>query len=120
MKSRMKIWIESDGGMMLFGDGKASLLEKIDELGSISKAAEAVGIDYKKVWKHIEIIERNINEEIVVKKKGGGEDSGTKLTPKGKELINAFREFRKEVIEFADKRFEERFIKGGSVLITEK
>jgi molybdate transport system regulatory protein len=40
------VWSHKEDQMFLGGD-RISLLEQIDELGSITKAAKAVGISYK-------------------------------------------------------------------------
>ena len=37
MKPRLKVWVVFEGGVK-FGDGRARLLELVDELGSLRKA----------------------------------------------------------------------------------
>ena len=46
---RVRCWIDIDGERF-FGPGRAELLELIHETGSISKAAKAMGMSYKKAW----------------------------------------------------------------------
>lgn len=106
---KTKIWIENDHKDLLFGKGKTDILEQIEQEGSIAKAAEKMGLNYKKAWSHIKILQNNISDELVVSNKGRGSAGGTTLTPKAKELIENYRKLQKEIEEFADKRFQELF-----------
>jgi len=117
MRPKIKIWIENEAGDILFGEGKTSLLERIDALGSISKAAAEVGMDYKKAWGHIYLIEKKINNMIIVRKKGGKNGGGSALTQKGRELIHAYRAYREAVIAFSDEKFQELFVRDGKMLV---
>ncbi|PHR28959.1 MAG: molybdenum transporter [Desulfotalea sp.] len=106
---RTKIWIENDHKDLLFGKGKTEILEQIENEGSIAKAAEKMGLNYKKAWSHIKTLQNNISDELVVSTKGRGAASGTTLTPKAKELIENYRKLQREIEDFADKRFSELF-----------
>lgn len=106
---RTKIWIENDHKDLLFGKGKTDILEQIDQEGSIAKAAEKMGLNYKKAWSHVKTLQNNIADELVVSTKGRGSNSGTHLTPKAKDLIENYRKLQKEIEEYADKRFRELF-----------
>lgn len=45
---KTKTWIENAEGELLFGKGKTEILELIEQEGSISKASEKIGMNYKK------------------------------------------------------------------------
>jgi molybdate transport repressor ModE-like protein len=109
---RTKTWIENDQQNLLFGKGKTEILELIEQEGSIAKAAEKMGMNYKKAWTHIKILRENIVDEMVVAQKGGGSSGGTILTPKAGELIKNYRQLQKEIEVFANKRFRELFYPG--------
>lgn len=47
---KTKTWIENHDGDLLFGKGKTEVLEFIESEGSIAKAAEKIGMNYKKAW----------------------------------------------------------------------
>jgi len=108
MKPKIKIWIEDSKQNLVFGGGKTQILELIDETGSISEASKKAGMNYKKAWSHIKILQEYIDDELVVVTKGRN-SGGTTLTPKAKELIENFKILREEVRAFSDKRFNELF-----------
>jgi len=68
-----------------------------------------MGMNYKKAWTHIKILQNNIADELVVPQKGGGNRGGTVLTPRANELIKKYRQLQHEIEDFADKRFKELF-----------
>jgi molybdate transport repressor ModE-like protein len=106
---RTKTWIENNKKDLLFGKGKTEILELIQQEGSIAKAAEKMGLNYKKAWTHIKILQNNIADELVVSQKGGGGTGGTVLTPKAIALIDNYRQLQKDIESFANKRFQELF-----------
>lgn len=106
---RTKTWIENSNHDLLFGKGKTEILELIEEKGSIAKAAEEMGLSYKKAWTHIKILQQNIADELVVPQKGGGGKGGTTLTPKAHALVKNYRRLQKDIESYADRRFRELF-----------
>lgn len=115
MKSKVKIWIEDDEENLVFGGGKTQILELIDETGSISEASKKAGMNYKKAWSHIKILQEYIDDELVIVSKGRN-SGGTTLTPKAKELVDNFKQLRKEINEYSQKRFDELFIKEVNII----
>ncbi len=108
---KTKTWIENADGELLFGKGKTEILELIATEGSISKAAEKIGMNYKKAWTHIKILQKNINDTMVETKQGGGDDAGTTLTPKAQEFIDNYRKLQDDIENYANERFRELFLK---------
>jgi molybdate transport repressor ModE-like protein len=106
---KTKIWIEDNKGNLLFGKGKTEILELIEKEGSIAKAAEKMGLNYKKAWNHIKILQQNLEDELVIVEKGV--KGGTKLTEKAKEYIEVFKQLENEIQDFANKRFKELYLK---------
>src|SRR5262245_19151763 len=88
-------WLTKDS-INFLGDRRIALLERIDELGSLSRAAHAVKISYKTAWNAISIMNQISGEPLVVTATGGKHGGGTKLTEKGKELVEVFRTVEKE------------------------
>ena len=106
---KTKTWIENGEKELLFGKGKTEILEFIEQEGSIAKAAERMGLKYKKAWTQIKILQKNIDDEMVVPQKGGGGRGGTTLTPKAMEMVEKYRRLQRDIENYADNRFEELF-----------
>jgi molybdate transport system regulatory protein len=106
---KTKIWIENDDQELLFGKGKTELIELIEQEGSIAKAAEKIGMNYKKAWSHIKILQKNIAAELVLPQKGGGGSGGTGLTPAALQLARNYRRLQEDVESYANQRFNELF-----------
>jgi len=108
---KTKTWMENQRKELLFGKGKTEVLLEIQRTGSIAKAAENLGMNYKKAWSHIKLLQNNLDDILVETQKGGGESGGTWLTPKANEYINKYKQLQSEIEEFANKRFKELFLK---------
>lgn len=111
VKIKTKTWIEDNDGNLLFGKGKTEVLELIDETGSISGAAEKLGMNYKKTWTHIKILQKNLDDEMVLSKQGGSGAGGTVLTDNARDFIKKYRLLQKEIETFANERFKEVFLR---------
>lgn len=108
MRVRTKTWIEDGEGNLLFGKGKTEVLELIEKTGSIVGASKEIGINYKKTWGHIKVLERNVEDEMVKSKQGG--QGGSTLTPIAKDTIKKFKELQEDIEAYANERFKEIFL----------
>ena len=59
------------------GADRIALLEKIDELGSITRAAKAVGISYKNAWDTVNLINNLADKPLFTRLTGGKGGGGT-------------------------------------------
>ena len=100
------LWLNRAENKFLGGD-RINLLEKIDELGSITKAAKAVGISYKNAWDTINLINNLAEKPLVDRLTGGKGGGGTSLTAEGKKVINQFKTIQEEHRKFL-KNLEDR------------
>ncbi len=91
---RVHIWMES-GGETLLGLGRAQLLERIEELGSLKKAAESLGMSYRAAWGKIKQSEKTLGFQLINKE--GCNKCGYRLTVFGKCLTKAYRDWFEEV-----------------------
>jgi molybdate transport system regulatory protein len=95
------LWFNLSEHKFLGGD-RINLLEKIDELGSITRAAKAVGISYKTAWDVINMINNLADKPLVDRLTGGKGGGGTSLTAEGKKVITQFRTIQEEHRKFLD------------------
>jgi molybdate transport system regulatory protein len=66
------LWFRKSGQEFL-GSRRIQLLEKVGELGSITKAGKAVGISYKTAWEQVEMLNNLSDRPLVVKTTGRSE-----------------------------------------------
>jgi len=95
------LWLNRADNKFLGGD-RIHLLEQIDELGSITKAAKAVGISYKTAWDTINMINNLAEKPLVDRLTGGKGGGGTSLTAEGKKVIEQFKTIQEEHRKFLD------------------
>ncbi len=102
---RVKVWISIDGEPLL-GEGGYRLLKKIEETGSLVKAAEELGMSYSFAWKYLRRIERLVGKKVVNTYRGGERRGGSTLTEEGKLLVRVYEKVYGE-IETIVKKVEE-------------
>ena len=88
-----RLWLETDEGRFL-GIGRLELLERIAELGSISKAAQAMGMSYKRAWDLVSSMNAQAAAPLVSTQTGGTKGGGTIVTAAGQAAIVAFQELQ--------------------------
>lgn len=69
------------------GPGKLQLLQKIDELGSISAAGRSMKMSYRQAWALIDQLNRAFQEPVVHSQTGGKSGGGAHLTDFGRLLV---------------------------------
>lgn len=70
------------------GPGKLQLLQKIDELGSISAAGRSMKMSYRQAWALIDQLNHAFKEPVVHSQTGGKSGGGAQLTEFGKLLVS--------------------------------
>jgi molybdate transport system regulatory protein len=73
------------------GPGKVRLLELIDEHGSISAAARAMDMSYRRAWLLVENMNTMFRAPVITPAIGGTQGGGAVLTHLGREIIARFR-----------------------------
>jgi molybdenum ABC transporter molybdate-binding protein len=89
----VRLWVER-GGEAILGPGRLELLEAIERCGSISAAARAVGMSYRRAWLLVDSSNRAAGEPLVCARTGGREGGGTELTSHGRSAVAAYRELQ--------------------------
>lgn len=91
------------------GPGKAELIEHIGKTGSISAAARAMRMSYRRAWQLVEALNQDFREAVVTTAIGGTRGGGARVTPFGERLVRQYRamESKASAAITADlKRFE--------------
>lgn len=98
--ARIKVTLVLDSGSRI-GPGKAALLESIHATGSISAAARAMGMDYKRAWLLIDSVNRAFTSPVVERATGGTGGGGATLTALGADLLSRYRRLEADAIRLA-------------------
>lgn len=78
-------------GSPAMGPGKAELIERIAASGSISAAARAMGMSYRRAWQLVEALNAAYKAPVVTTAVGGERGGGARVTPYGRRLAARFR-----------------------------
>ena len=89
------VWM-TVGGENLGGAGRVELLGAIAECGSITQAAKLVKMSYKAAWDAIDAMNNLAGEPLVERLTGGKGGGGTRLTQRGRQLVDNFRIIERE------------------------
>lgn len=101
--AKLSIRIDLAAGQRL-GPGKIALLEKIDELGSISAAGRAMAMSYRRAWLLVAELNAMFAEPLVSAQMGGRRGGGAALTRLGGEVVAQYRSLEREVAKRAAPR----------------
>ena len=77
-------------GRPAIGPGKAALIAHIGRTGSISAAARAMGMSYRRAWQLVEALNASFNEPVVMTAIGGRRGGGASVTAFGKHLVASY------------------------------
>lgn len=80
-----------NGANIAIGPGKAELLAAIAEYGSISAAARAMDMSYRRAWLLVETMNRSFKQPLVSTLAGGKHGGGTQLTATGELVLQRYR-----------------------------
>src|SRR6202165_2934775 len=87
---RLSIRIDLASGKRI-GPGKIALLEAIRSTGSISAAARALGMSYRRAWLLVEEVNDALLEPAVTAESGGRRGGGAALTAVGERVVDLYR-----------------------------
>ena len=83
------------------GPGKIDLLEQIASLGSISAAARAMDMSYKRAWDLVDEMNMLFGRPLVAAQTGGKHGGGAMLTPFGMTVVTRFRAIERAALAAA-------------------
>ena len=93
---RSKVWLEKDGKLFM-GWGRATLLDRIDKLGSISAAARSMKLAYRNAWLWVEAMNCLAPTPLVIKSTGGARGGHAILTDEARRIVKEYLEKRASV-----------------------
>ena len=99
IKVNGSLWLES-ADQHFFGPGPVELLERIAETGSISEAAKAMKMSYKKAWELVNTLNTQTVNPVVIPRTGGEKGGGSTITDEAMELIKYHRRLRERFAAF--------------------
>lgn len=85
------------GNEIALGPGKARLLELIRQHNSISAAARAMNMSYRRAWLLVDTMNSCFREPLVITATGGPRGGGASLSPFGERVLTLYRNYEKAV-----------------------
>ena len=79
------------GAAVALGPGKADLLDAVADAGSISGAARAMGMSYRRAWTLVEAMNRDFRNPLIETSAGGSGGGGAHITDAGREALRRYR-----------------------------
>lgn len=86
--THLKLRILFDGAML--GPGKAELLARIRDTGSIAAAGRQMAMSYKRAWMLVEEMNAAFAAPLVTSARGGPGGGGARLTPAGDAVLRLY------------------------------
>jgi len=108
VKPKVKVWVAFSDELKL-GDGRARLLELIDERGSLQQAAKELEMSYRNAWGYLGELERAAGFKFVERVAGGGPRHGMRLTPEARAFLTRYHAFRDGLDRAANEEFQRAF-----------
>ena len=105
LKLRSSQWIVDENDNIIIGHGRAEILKNIEQTGSINQTAKVMKMSYKAVWSKIKATEKHLDTRIVHTDR----KEGSRLSREGKELLEKYRNLKKECMSVDDKLFSRIF-----------
>ena len=95
------------GDKPYLGTGRVELIELIGKHGSITKAARAMSISYRKAWQMVKDLNQISGKPMVEIKLGGKKGGGAQVTDFGREAIQKYYSIKDRANVFFDKVLKE-------------
>ena len=108
MQPCYNLWLEIEGEVVL-SLWRAELLRAVARHGSISAAAERIGIPYRTAWQKIHEMETRLGRKLVETQTGGSHGGGARLTPTAALYLEQFDRFAHDLDRFIAESFAANF-----------
>ncbi len=84
-----RIWIEIRNNTFI-GEGKAQLLKKTAELGSLRKASIKLEMSYRKAWYNLNKLNGSTGKPLIILHRGGKNGGVAQITEYGEKILDLF------------------------------
>ena len=101
LKLKSSQWIVDADNNIIIGEGRAKILEHIDQTGSMNQAAKLMKMSYKAVWSKIKTTEKHLNACIVHTDR----KDGSRLSQEGKALLDKYKLLKAQCMSADDQIF---------------
>lgn len=95
LRSGYKLWICTQDGQKIFGEGPCNLLRGVEQSGSLHRSAQNMNMAYSKAFGVIKNAEKELGFKLLIREIGGKNGGGSSITQEAVELIEKYEEFRK-------------------------
>ena len=104
----------TSGKAIAFGPGKAELLARVAETGSIGKAAKRMGMSYMRAWSLIQTMNKSFKQPVIKAVRGGQKRGGAELTETGRRVLALYQEMEGAALRAArtDWRALQKLLRG--------
>jgi molybdate transport system regulatory protein len=106
---KVKLSLADSRGAPFMGVGLAWLLRRIESMGSIQTAAQDMGLSYAKAHRILKGLEAATNRTFLVRRKGGNDRGGARLTPYALRFVDRYERLSRRVEAFASRAFARDF-----------
>ena len=105
MEIRAKINIVDERGEPFMGPGVLRLLQRVGEYKSINRAARQMNLSYVKALNLLNRLEADLGRQILIRKRGGNDRGGTRLTPFGERYVIEYSRLEEKIRNRVEKEF---------------
>lgn len=100
-----KIWLSGLTGHGQVEEETFNLLEQTQQHGSLSAAANALQISYRKAWGKIQDAEKILGYTLLNKQRGGKDGGNSQLTKDAMKLLEAYRTLQQKFDDSVETAF---------------
>lgn len=105
---RVKVWVQF-GPRTKVGEGRVRLLELVEELGSLRRAVDHLGMSYRSAWGYFRELEAIAGIAFLERPTARHLRAGIRLTAEGRRFLRRFRRFEQAVTTAAAREFTHAF-----------
>lgn len=98
MKLVAKVFLE-DNQKLILGPGRMELLKATESLGSLHKAAQAIGMSYRWAWGRLKTAEKELGFPLLTQEGTPGRGKAKILSDEARELLRWYYDLEKKVQE---------------------